>query len=268
MKLANRPFTNQGPVRSGDPIGVRGTDVRIRYGPIEAVHGISVDIRAGGLTAIVGPNGAGKSTLLKGIMGLLPKAGGTIELTAADGKAVAAITKLAAYRVARQGVSLVPEGREVLARMTVWENLDIGGYQLPARERRVRTDELFERFPRLAERRDQYAGTLSGGEQQMLAIARALVARPRLLLLDEPSLGLAPVIVRTVTDLISEIKQQGTTIALVEQNTKLALELADYVYVISGGSVALSGTPEKLGSGEELRRVYLQSERERGKAAR
>jgi branched-chain amino acid transport system ATP-binding protein len=264
VKLGTRTSTSATAAR--DPLGVRGTDIRIRYGPIEAIHGISIDVRASALTAIVGPNGAGKSTLLKGIMGLLPKAGGTVELTSAAGEPVVAITKLPAYRVARHGVALVPEGREVLARMTVWENLDMGGYQLSARDRGARTAELLERFPRLGERRDQYAGTLSGGEQQMLAIARALVSRPRLLLLDEPSLGLAPVIIRAVTDFITEIKEQGTTIVLVEQNTQLAMALADYVYVIDGGAVALEGPPSSLVSGEELQRVYLQSERASGKA--
>jgi branched-chain amino acid transport system ATP-binding protein len=236
-------------------IGLRAERVRISYGAVEVLHGVSVVARPGSVTALVGVNGAGKTTLMKGLMGLLAREG---EITLSDGAKTHRIDRLRGHQVARLGVSLVPEGRGMLPDMTVAENLETGGYLLRGRQaRRARVDEMMQRLPRLGERRDQLAGTLSGGEQQMLAIGRALMSAPRLLLLDEPSLGLAPVIIRDVVEMIEGIARQGTTIMLVEQNTRIALRLASYVYVIENGRVGFEGTPEQLSESADLASLYL-----------
>jgi branched-chain amino acid transport system ATP-binding protein len=239
-------------------LGLTARDVRIAYGAVEAVHGVSLSVRPGTLTALVGANGAGKTTLLKGLMGLLALTGGSVEVGDPEAGDTVEIGHLPAYKVARHGVALVPEGREVLASMSVEENLDTGGFLIRGRQaRRERVREVMERFPRLHERRTQLAGTLSGGEQQMLAIGRALMTSPRLLLLDEPSLGLAPVIVRQVVEMIEGIRAEGATILLVEQNTRIAMSMADYVYVLDGGRVALEGTPAELEGSDNLQSIYL-----------
>jgi branched-chain amino acid transport system ATP-binding protein len=221
-------------------------DLRVRYGAIEAVHGVSFEANAGEVTALIGANGAGKSSTLAAISGLVG-AGGRIRFDGSD------IAGAPAHAVVRAGVVQVPEGREILARMTVEENLLMG---LRGRNRSD-LGSAYERFPILEERRTLLAGSLSGGEQQMLAIARALLARPRLLLLDEPSLGLAPLIVKRVFDTLVELKRQGVTMLLVEQNALRALRLADRAYVMELGRVVLRGTGPELLRDESVARTYL-----------
>jgi branched-chain amino acid transport system ATP-binding protein len=230
-------------------------DLRVRYGAIEAVRGIDLSVRQGELVALVGSNGAGKSTLLKALAGILRPVSGSIVF---DGEE---LSKLPAHRIVSRGIVLVPEGRRLFADQTVLDNLLLGSYRrgnddsrAPAR---VRAEEYLERFPVLRERRDRPAGTLSGGQQQMLAISRGLMARPRLLLLDEPSLGLAPLLVRQVFDTIAELRRQGMTILLVEQLAKLALRLADRAYVLVQGQITLYGESEQLLNSAEIVRGYL-----------
>ena len=229
---------------------LRVQDLRVAYGPVVAVRDVSLEVERGETVAVLGPNGAGKSTLLSTIAGVLQASGGQIHL---EGRR---IDGLPAEDVVRRGIALVPEGRMVFPRFTVEENLRIGAY---ARRRGVQDtmENLFSLFPVLRARRRQPAGTLSGGEQQQLAIARAMMSGPRLLLLDEPSLGLAPIAVELVFELISELRGQGVTILLVEQNVHRALEIADRASVLSVGSVALSGTGEQLRSEAGLERAYL-----------
>ncbi len=204
-------------------------NLQTNYGAILALKGVSFQVQAGTTVTLIGANGAGKSTTLNTISGLLKPAGGRVVFDGVD------ITGWRADRVTGAGLVQVPEGREVLVPLTVAENLELGAYT--RRDKGVQADmkRIFERFPRLAERRDQQAGSLSGGEQQMLAIGRALMARPKLLMLDEPSMGLAPVLVRDVFDIIAEIQAEGVTILLVEQNAKKALRAADYAYVLENG---------------------------------
>jgi branched-chain amino acid transport system ATP-binding protein len=221
-------------------------DLRVRYGAVEAVHGISFAVNAGEVTALIGANGAGKSSTLAAISGLVP-AGGRVRL---DGRDIAGS---APHAIVRAGVVQVPEGREILAQMTVEENLLMG---LRGRDRSD-LGSAYERFPILRERRALLAGSLSGGEQQMLAIARALLARPRLLLLDEPSLGLAPLIVKRVFDTLADLKRQGVTMLLVEQNALRALRLADRAYVMELGKLVMWGTGAELLRDEGVARTYL-----------
>ena len=221
-------------------------DLRVRYGSVEAVHGVSFAANAGEVTALIGANGAGKSSTLAAISGLVP-AGGRIRFDGRD------IARVPPHAIVRAGVVQVPEGREILALMTVEENLLMG---LRGRDRSELVS-AYERFPILGERRALLAGTLSGGEQQMLAIARALLARPRLLLLDEPSLGLAPLIVKRVFDTLADLKHQGVTMLLVEQNALRALRLADRAYVMELGRIVLNGTGRELLGEEGVARTYL-----------
>ena len=221
-------------------------DLRVRYGSVEAVHGVSFAANAGEVTALIGANGAGKSSTLAAISGLVP-AGGRIRFDGRD------IARVPPHAIVREGVVQVPEGREILALMTVEENLLMG---LRGRDRSELVS-AYERFPILGERRALLAGTLSGGEQQMLAIARALLARPRLLLLDEPSLGLAPLIVKRVFDTLADLKHQGVTMLLVEQNALRALRLADRAYVMELGRIVLNGTGRELLGEEGVARTYL-----------
>jgi len=230
-------------------------DLRVRYGAIEAVRGLDLSVRQGELVALVGSNGAGKSTLLKALAGILRPVSGSIVF---DGEE---ISKLPAHRVVSRGIVLVPEGRRLFADQTVLDNLLLGSYRrgdadgrLPAH---ARAEGYLERFPVLRERRDRPAGALSGGQQQMLAISRGLMARPRLLLLDEPSLGLAPLLVRQVFETIGELRRQGMTILLVEQLAKLALRLADRAYVLVQGQITLHGPSEQLLNSAEIVRGYL-----------
>ena len=221
-------------------------DLRVRYGAVEAVHGVSFAVNAGEVTTLIGANGAGKSSTLAALSGLVP-AGGRIRF---DGRDIAGAPP---HAIVRAGIVQVPEGREILAQMTVEENLLMG---LRGRARSD-LDYAYERFPILGERRALLAGSLSGGEQQMLAIARALLARPRLLLLDEPSLGLAPLIVKRVFDTLADLKRQGVTMLLVEQNALRALRLADRAYVMELGKLVMRGTGQDLLGDEGVARTYL-----------
>ena len=223
-----------------------------RYGKVSAVRGLSIEVAKGELVALIGANGAGKTTTLKAISGVLAPAAGRVTFEGAD------ITRAPAQDILARGIAHCPEGRRVFPQLTVMENLEMGCY--------LRTDRaaiaedmqrLFGRFPILAERRTQAAGTLSGGEQQMLAISRALMSRPKLVLFDEPSLGLAPNIVERIFDIIAEIRREGTTVVMVEQNAYAALELADRGYVLEQGRVTLSGTGRELLANPHVRAAYL-----------
>ncbi len=227
-------------------------NLQVAYGGIKAVKGVDLDVAAGEVVALIGANGAGKTTLLKAISGLLKPATGSIVY---DGTEMGGEP---AYDLVRRGLALVPEGRGMFPRLTVAENLAMGAY--------TRTDEsailrdlerAYTLFPRLAERKTQYAGTLSGGEQQMLAIARALMCRPRMLLLDEPSMGLAPLLVRKIFETVRAVSAEGVTILLVEQNAKLALEACNRGYVMESGNIVLADTAENLLSSPQVRHAYL-----------
>ena len=227
-----------------------------RYGPVPALRDVSLEVRAGELVALIGANGAGKSTLLRAIAGLVAPAAGRVTLDGRD------VTGQAPEAMIRAGVALVPERRRVFAPLTVLDNLELGGYALPrGRDFRSRleagVEEAYRLFPVLRRRRDQLAGTLSGGEQQMLAIGRALMTRPRLLLCDEPSLGLAPLVVAEIMRLLSTLREAGTTILLVEQNARMALRSADRAYVLEVGSVVLSGAATDLLQDAQLKAAYL-----------
>jgi branched-chain amino acid transport system ATP-binding protein len=229
--------------------------VETYYGTIQALKGISIDVHDGEIVTLLGANGAGKSTTLRSINGLNHPRRGTIRFLGDD------ISRTPAHEIVRRGVSQSPEGRKLFPRMTVVENLEMGAFQRHDRsEIKEDMDRVFTLFPRLAERRSQRAGTMSGGEQQMLAIGRALMARPKLLMLDEPSMGLAPIFVERVFETIVEINKQGTTILLVEQNALVALEVADRGYVLQTGTVALSGTAQSLREDEGVRKTYLGEE--------
>jgi branched-chain amino acid transport system ATP-binding protein len=227
-------------------------DLHVGYGPIDVLKGVSLEIKAGKITCLIGANGAGKSTTLNAISGLVRPKAGQIQFSGTD------IAGLPPEKVIRLGVVQVPEGRRVFRNLTVYECLRMGG--LCRRDKAgVAADIalMYERFPRLAERSGQLAGTLSGGEQQMLAFGRALVARPKLLLLDEPSMGLAPTIVQSVAALITSIRDQGVTVLLVEQNAELALGLADFGYVMETGQITLSGDAKQLLGDPRVRETYL-----------
>jgi branched-chain amino acid transport system ATP-binding protein len=238
--------------RGNGNVILRLTDVHTYYGTIQALKGISLEVRDGEIVTLIGANGAGKSTTLRSINGLNHPREGKIEFHGTD------ITNTAAHEIVRQGISQSPEGRRVFPRMSVLENLEMGAYQ---RENRAEIAEDLERvytlFPRLQERRSQKAGTMSGGEQQMLAMGRALMARPKLLLLDEPSMGLAPIFVEKIFEIIREINQQGTPILLVEQNALMALETANRGYVLETGHVALADDAKVLRDNEQVRKTYL-----------
>ncbi len=221
------------------------------YGRIRAVEEVTLEVREGEIVTLIGANGAGKTTTLMTISGILRPRAGSIRLRGTP------IHGLAAHEIARRGVVQVPEGRRILPLLTVEENLDLGGFLSPARERAALREEIYRRFPRLGERRAQLGGTLSGGEQQMLAIGRALMARPKVLLLDEPSLGLAPKVVEQIFDIIRELNAGGTTILLVEQNAAAALEVAHRAYVLETGRVVLEGPAAELCRDPSVRRAYL-----------
>jgi len=227
-------------------------DVVCRYGQVTAVKGISLTVERGQLVALIGANGAGKTTTLRAISGLLPLAGGKIIF---DGKD---ITSASARRILSLGIAHCPEGRHVFPHMTVEENLEMGSYlRKDRKEVAADLERIFEQFPRIAERRQQPAGTLSGGEQQMLAIARALMSKPKLIMFDEPSLGLAPNIVERTFDIITDIRDTGTTVLMVEQNALAALEMCDHAYLLESGSLALSGSGRDLVDNPHVRSAYL-----------
>ncbi len=226
-------------------------DLHVAYGQIEAVRGISFDVDAGQVVALIGSNGAGKTTTLRTLSGLHRPKAGEIRF---DGQRV---DRLPAHEIVARGVAHAPEGRRLFGRMTVRENLDLGAYRRRDNEVQADVDMVYGLFPILAERRSQAAGTLSGGEQQMLAIGRALMGRPRLLMLDEPSMGLSPLVMRTIFATLAELKARGTTLLLVEQNAQAALALADHGHVLETGRLVLSGSAADLLSDEGVRKAYL-----------
>jgi branched-chain amino acid transport system ATP-binding protein len=227
-------------------------DVVTAYGKIEALKGVSLEVTQGSITCLLGPNGAGKTTLMMSIAGILKPKKGAILFGGED------IAGRAPHAIVAKGVALVPENRLVFPTMTVLENLHAGAYQ--RRDKLAIGDDIermFARFPRLQERKAQQAGTLSGGEQQMLAVARALMSRPKLLLMDEPSLGLAPLVVEEIFRIVADLHKDGTTIFLVEQNAHMALKVAQHFYLMEQGKVSFSGTPGALAEDEVIRRAYL-----------
>ena len=230
------------------------TDLRVSYGGIEALKGISFDVEEGQIVTLIGANGAGKSTTLRAISGLVRPSGGTVEFAGKD------VTGADTQKIVEGGIALVPEGRRVFPNLTVLENLKIGAY-LRRDDAAVRQDleEIFELFPRLKERQWQLAGTLSGGEQQMLAVGRAMMTRPKLMMMDEPSLGLAPLVVKDIFRIIQILKQRGITILLIEQNANAALKCADYGFVMETGRITLSGTGAELLVNEQVKAAYLGS---------
>ena len=227
-------------------------DLQVYYGVICALKGISFEVNEGEIVSLIGANGAGKTTMMQSVVGMIPKKGGTVIF---DGKD---ISKMPCHKIVQQGMTQVPEGRRIFQELSVYENLMMGAYTVRNQQRfKEDLDSVFARFPRLAERRNQIAGTLSGGEQQMLAMSRALMIRPKLLMLDEPSMGLAPILVDQIFEIIKELNSQGTTILLVEQNANKALEISDRAYVLETGSITLSGTGAELASSDEVRKAYL-----------
>ena len=227
-------------------------NINVYYGAIHALKGISVEVKQGEIVTLIGANGAGKSTILRTISGLLRAKTGDVVF---EGNSIASMP---AEDIVRKGISQVPEGRRIFANMTVEENLEMGAYiRTDKAGIRKDIDKVFERFSRLGERRSQVAGTLSGGEQQMLAIGRGLMSQPRLMLLDEPSMGLAPLLVKEIFSIIKEINASGTTILLVEQNAHMALSIAHHAYVLETGRITLSGTAKELSESEAVRKAYL-----------
>ncbi|GAB2900122.1 ABC transporter ATP-binding protein [Paralcaligenes ginsengisoli] len=227
-------------------------DLHVAYGGVQAVRGISLEVHPGEITALLGANGAGKSSTLLSIIGSVKPKSGRIAFDGAD------ITGLTPDVLVKRGIALIPEGGRVFARQTVEQNLHLGAYVVPGEALyRERLEQVYALFPRLAERRAQIAGTLSGGERQMLAIGRALMSGPRLLLVDEPSLGLSPLLVETVFDTLANLNRNGTSILLVEQNMAQALELATRAYVMQSGKIALQGSAEEIGSSDQVRQAYL-----------
>ena len=227
-------------------------DIQVYYGAIHAIKGVSFEVEEGKIVTLIGANGAGKTTIMHTVSGLIKPQNGSIAFSGTD------ITSTRAHTIVEMGMAHVPEGRRVFAKMTVRENLEMGAY---SRKSKGEFDEdlemVYSRFPRLKERRKQFAGTMSGGEQQMLAIARALMSRPKLVLLDEPSMGLAPILVDEVFNIIKDINASGTTILLVEQNAHKALSIADKAYVLETGSVVLSGNAKEMLNDEAVKKAYL-----------
>ena len=227
-------------------------DLQVYYGVICALKGISFEVNEGEIVSLIGANGAGKTTMMQSVVGIIPKKSGSVIF---DGKD---ITKMPCHNIVKLGMTQVPEGRRIFQELSVYENLMMGAYTVRnSQQFKEDLESVFERFPRLAERRNQIAGTLSGGEQQMLAMSRALMIRPKLLMLDEPSMGLAPILVDQIFEIIKELNKQGTTILLVEQNANKALEISDRAYVLETGSISLSGTGIELASSDEVRKAYL-----------
>ena len=227
-------------------------DLVLGYGRIDAVAGVSLDVREGSVVSLIGANGAGKTTILRGLSGLIRPRGGSVRFAGRE------IAGMAAHRIARLGIVQVPEGRQIFANMSIADNLRMGAWLIDdAAEEARRRDMVLTRFPRLAERHSQSAGLLSGGEQQMLAMGRAMMADPKLLLLDEPSMGLAPLFVEEIFRIIAELKAEGRTILLVEQNAQAALEIADHAYVLQSGHIELSGPASEIAGNEQVVAAYL-----------
>ena len=226
-------------------------NINVYYGSIHAIKGISFDVDEGEIISLIGANGAGKTTILNTISGLLPSKSGQINFMGQN------LLKVPAHKMVTLGLAHVPEGRHVFTRMSVRENLEMGGFSVPREELNGLMEEVFRHFPRLKERENQIAGTLSGGEQQMLAMGRALMSKPRLLMLDEPSMGLSPILVDEIFAIIRQLHQQGTTILLVEQNARMALSIADRGYVLETGKIVLSAAADELLHNDMVRKAYL-----------
>ena len=228
------------------------TDLSVKYGVIPALKEISFEVGEGEVVALIGANGAGKTTTLHTVTGLVEPVSGKIEFLGQD------ITKVPAHKIVAMGMAHVPEGRRVFPEMTVYQNLMLGAYtRRDADEKNASLESVYGHFPRLKERAKQMAGTLSGGEQQMLAMGRALMSRPKILLMDEPSMGLSPILVNEIFNIIEEVSKEGTTVLLVEQNAKKALALADRAYVLETGSITLSGSADELLHNDEIKKAYL-----------
>ena len=228
------------------------TDLTVNYGVIQAVKGISFEVEEGEIVALIGANGAGKTTTLHTITGMIPARTGTIEFHGTD------ITKVPAHKIVSMGLAHVPEGRRVFAQLTVLENLKMGAYTRKDKDEIGKSlEEIYKRFPRLKERKNQPAGTLSGGEQQMLAMGRALMSKPKMIVMDEPSMGLSPLYVTEIFKIIQEINDSGTTVLLVEQNAKKALAIADKAYVLETGNIVLSGKASDMMNDDSVKKAYL-----------
>ena len=225
-------------------------NIDVYYGNIHALKGASFHVNEGEIVALIGANGAGKSTTLKTVSGLMHPRSGSITFLDED------ITRMDSYKLPAKGMSHVPEGRRIFLQMTVMENLEMGAY-IHKKVSQESLERVFHQFPRLEERRTQIAGTLSGGEQQMLAMGRALMCQPKLMMMDEPSMGLAPILVEQIFEIIKRLHEAGTTILLVEQNAEMALQIADRAYVLESGRVTLSGTGEELARSDEIKKAYL-----------
>ena len=227
-------------------------NLEVYYGVICALKGISFEVNEGESVSLIGANGAGKSTMMQSVVGIIPKRNGTVMFDGQD------ITKTPCHKIVQLGMTQVPEGRRIFQELSVYDNLKMGAYTVKNQQQfKEDLEKMFTKFPRLAERRNQIAGTLSGGEQQMLAMSRALMIRPKLLMLDGPSMGLAPILVDQVFEMIKELHAAGTTILLVEQNASKALEIADRAYVLETGNITLSGTGIELAQSDEVRKAYL-----------
>ena len=230
---------------------LKADNLNVYYGAIHAIKGISFTVNEGEIVTLIGANGAGKSTTLQTVSGLMHSRTGSIEFCGEN------ISSLPAHRVVEKGLAQVPEGRRIFLQMSVQENLEMGAYTQPGKNIDEDLEKVYQLFPRMQERRRQIAGTLSGGEQQMLAMGRALMSRPKLLMLDEPSMGLAPILVEQVFEIIRQMHAAGTTILLVEQNAQMALSVADRAYVLETGKITLSGTGKELASSEAVKKAYL-----------
>lgn len=227
-------------------------NLEVYYGVICALKGISFEVNEGEIVSLIGANGAGKTTMMQSVVGLIPKKSGTVIFDGQD------ITKTPCHKIVQLGMTQVPEGRRIFQELSVYENLMMGAYTVKDQQKfKAELDKVYDLFPRLAERRNQIAGTLSGGEQQMLAMSRALMINPKLLMLDEPSMGLAPILVEQIFEIIKQLHKQGATILLVEQNASKALEIADRAYVLETGSITATGTGAELASSDEVRKAYL-----------
>ena len=227
-------------------------NLEVYYGVICALRGISFEVNEGEIVSLIGANGAGKTTMMQSIVGLIPKKNGTVSFMGKD------ITKTPCHKIVHLGMTQVPEGRRIFQELSVYENLMMGAYTTKDQQQfKTDLESIYERFPRLAERRNQIAGTLSGGEQQMLAMSRAIMCHPKLLMLDEPSMGLSPLLVDQVFEIIKDINKDGTTILLVEQNAGKSLAISDRAYVMENGSIVLSGTGAELAASEKVRKAYL-----------